>query len=104
MRYASVICFLSLLCISCQSNAPKEQDKFAPTRSSFDTIWNALATHDSNADGYIDSHEFNRFSKDPEVLAKVPENQQLIFEDIDENGDGLISQSELTTLSHRQMW
>ena len=68
------------------------------------TIHNAFTQHDTNADGYLDQHEYNQLQTDPEILrvrqsiAEIVTSGPLLFTEIDENEDGLITLNELTVI------
>lgn len=75
----------------------------------YTTIYDAFSTHDTNADGYIDDHEFVQFQTDPEIVRirkSIPELDSegpLLFVEIDENEDGLINIREMTTITQPLM-
>ncbi|WP_455376474.1 hypothetical protein [Kaarinaea lacus] len=66
------------------------------------TIHDAFSRHDTNADGFLDPHEYDQLQVDPEILrvrkaiAEIVESGPMLFTEIDENDDGYISLNELT--------
>ena len=66
------------------------------------TIHDAFSRHDTNADGFLDPHEYDQLQVDPEILrvrkaiAEIVESGPMLFTEIDENDDGFISLNELT--------
>jgi hypothetical protein len=70
----------------------------------YSTIYDAFSTYDINHDGYIDQIEFQRFQQDPEIIRLRDEIQQssqstpLLFEEIDENDDNVITLEEMTRI------
>ena len=74
-------------------------------RQHFSTIRDAFTSHDTNNDGFLDVHEFAQFQNDPNIVSmrrKVPElanSGPMLFEEIDENGDGLISDNEIQVIA-----
>jgi len=66
------------------------------------TINEAFTRHDTNGDGYLDQHEYDQLQTDPAILqvrkaiADFVESGPLLFSEIDENSDNLISLTELT--------
>lgn len=102
-----------LILISCATNASKKRaDEIGdPSVSSpelrqhFLTIRDAFTRHDTNFDGFLDEHEFAQFQTDPNIVSmrsKIPEladSGPMLFEEIDENGDGLISDNEIQVIA-----
>jgi len=74
-------------------------------RQHFLTIRDAFTRHDTNFDGFLDAHEFTQFQNDPNIVSmrsKIPElanSGPMLFEEIDENGDGLISDNEIQIIA-----
>ena len=70
----------------------------------YSTISDAFSRYDTNGDGYLDEHEFSQLQSDPVIIRirkATPELEKsgpLLFVEVDENGDGLISLNELTVI------
>lgn len=68
------------------------------------TIHDAFTRHDTNADGYLDEHEYVQLETDPQIIrirksiAEIVTSGPLLFTEIDENEDGLITLNELTVM------
>ncbi|WP_455200055.1 hypothetical protein [Kaarinaea lacus] len=102
-----------LVITSCAGNASKKRadeigDPSVPSpelRQHFLTIRDAFNRHDTNFDGFLDVHEFAQFQTDPNIVtmrSKIPEladSGPMLFEEIDENGDGLISDNEIQVIA-----
>lgn len=102
-----------VLITSCATNASKKRaDEIGdPSVASpelkqhFLTIRDAFTRHDTNFDGFLDEHEFAQFQTDPNIVSmrrKIPEladSGPMLFEEIDENGDGRISDNEIQVIA-----
>ena len=71
----------------------------------YTTIYDAFSRYDTNGDGYLDEHEFAQLQTDPKIIAirrSIPElasQGPMLFNEVDEDGDGYISLNELTVIS-----
>ena len=71
----------------------------------YSTIYDAFSRYDTNGDGYLDEHEFAQLQTDPKIVAirrSIPElasQGPMLFNEVDEDGDGKISLNELTVIS-----
>lgn len=100
---------LLALCGACASNHSTEIGD--PSLSSpeqnvhYSTIYDAFSRYDTNADGYLDEHEFAQLQQDPKIVAiraSIPElagQPPMLFNEVDEDGDGNISLNELTVIA-----
>jgi Ca2+-binding EF-hand superfamily protein len=70
----------------------------------YSTVYDAFSRHDTNGNGFIDEHEFHQFQNDPQIvnvrkrIPKVNSSIPLLFNEIDEDGDGKISMDEMTII------
>ena len=67
----------------------------------YSSIHDAFDVHDTDGNGYLDQQEFVQLQNDPAIVRarqKIPEVEMnpFLFEEVDENADGQISQEELT--------
>ena len=98
-----------LVMMSCASN--RAQEIGDPTLTSpamkdhYQTIYDAFSRYDTNGDGFLDEHEFNQLQSDPKITAirnSIPElanSPPMLFNEVDEDGDGRISVNELTVIT-----
>lgn len=100
-----VLTFLLAACASKRSYEIGDPSLTSPAEHQhYLTIHDAFSRHDTNADGYLDRHEYAQLQQDPEILrvrraiTEMVESGPYMFEEVDENGDGLISLTELTVI------
>ena len=88
-------------------NADEIGDPSVPSpelRQHYLTVRDAFTRHDTNFDGFLDEHEFAQFQTDPNIISvrqKISElahSGPMLFAEIDENGDGLISDNEIQVI------
>ncbi|MGD8559614.1 MAG: EF-hand domain-containing protein [Gammaproteobacteria bacterium] len=71
----------------------------------YNTVYDAFTEHDTDGDGYLDEHEFTQLQTDPNIVAmrkSIPElvtEGPMLFTEVDENGDGRISDTELMVIA-----
>lgn len=108
LSYPSFVLLVTLLVSSCASKRSVEIGD--PTLASpeehqhYLTISDAFTRHDTNADSFLDRHEFAQLQVDPAIdrvraaIAEIVESGPLMFEEIDEDEDELITLNELTII------
>lgn len=110
----TMLCFtLMLMSIaSCASNGSQKRaneigDPSVPSpemKQHYQTVYDAFSRHDTNADGFLDEHEFAQLQTDPNIvtmrskIAELANSGPLLFAEIDENGDGRITINELEVI------
>ena len=112
----SLIIIVSIITACASTSSKKRADEIGDPavpspelRQHFLTIRDAFTRHDTNFDGFLDVHEFAQFQTDPNIVAmrsKIPEladSGPMLFEEIDENGDGLISDNEIQIIAQPLM-
>ena len=103
-----IITVLIAMLTACASRKTEEiGDPSLPSpeeKQNYLTIHDAFARHDTNGDGFLDQHEHTQLQNDPEIsrvrksIAELSKTGPLLFEEIDENDDGLITLNELTVI------
>lgn len=103
-----IILLASLLISACASKRSVEiGDPSLPSpeeNQHYLTIYDAFSRHDTNGDGFLDRHEYDQLQADPVIvrvraaIAEIVESGPLMFEEIDENEDELITLTELTVM------
>lgn len=103
-----IVIGLGALLISCASQRTEEIGDPGLTSPEehhhYTTIYDAFSRHDTNGDGYLDRHEYTQLQGDAEILRVqkaievIVKSGPLLFEEIDENEDELISLNELTIM------
>jgi len=74
-------------------------------KENYQTIYDAFTRHDTNFDGFLDEHEFAQLQSDPNIvsmrerIAVLAATGPLMFNEVDENNDGKISETEITVIS-----
>ncbi len=74
------------------------------TKQHYQTIYDAFSRHDTNNDGFLDEHEFAQLQTDPNIvsmrqkIAELANSVPLMFNEVDEDGDGKISETEITVI------
>lgn len=110
-RQIVITCIFSIVLVLLSSCATRQSEEIGDPslpspeeRQNYLTIHDAFTRHDTNADGYLDRHEYAQLQTDPEIMrvraaiVDIVESGPLIFEEIDENEDELITVNELTVI------
>jgi Ca2+-binding EF-hand superfamily protein len=102
------IALAGLMLFSCASKRTQEigdPTVASPeTKQHYQTIHDAFSRHDTNNDGFLDEHEFAQLQSDPNIMrmrqriAELAETGPLLFNEVDEDGDGRISETEITVI------
>jgi Ca2+-binding EF-hand superfamily protein len=102
------ITLATLVLISCASKRSQEigdPTVASPeTKQHYQTIYDAFSRHDTNNDGFLDEHEFAQLQTDPnivrmrQVIPELANSGPLMFNEVDEDGDGRISETEITVI------
>ena len=103
---------VTIMCLAFMSCASKRTQEIGdPTLTSpamkdhYQTIYDAFSRYDTNGDGFLDEHEFTQLQLDPKITAirnSIPELANappMLFNEVDEDGDGRISVNELTVIT-----
>ncbi|WP_455223552.1 EF-hand domain-containing protein [Kaarinaea lacus] len=102
------ITVVSLVLVSCAAKRSHEigdPSVASPeTQQHYQTIYDAFSRHDTNNDGFLDEHEFAQLQTDPNVvrmrqrISELADSGPLMFSEVDEDGDGRISENEITVI------
>ena len=102
------IALTSVVLFSCASKRSQEigdPTVASPeTKQHYQTIYDAFSRHDTNSDGFLDEHEYTQLQSDPNIMrmrqriAELAETGPLLFNEIDEDGDNRISETEITVI------
>lgn len=109
IKTALTFTIASLLLIACAAKRPPEiGDPSVPSpeyKEDYQTIYDAFTRHDTNFDGFLDEHEFALLQSDPNIvsmrerIAELAASGPFMFNEVDENHDGKISETEITVIS-----
>jgi len=109
LKVVTTFIFVSLLLTACASKRSHEiGDPSVPSpeyKEDYQTIYDAFTRHDTNFDGFLDEHEFAQLQSDPNIvsmrerIAVLAATGPFMFNEVDENHDGKISETEITVIS-----
>lgn len=101
----AVVILILVACASQRSQEIGDPTVASPeTQQHYQTIYDAFSRHDTNNDGFLDEHEFAQLQTDPNIvgmrqrIAELAATGPLLFNEVDEDGDGRISETEITVI------
>jgi Ca2+-binding EF-hand superfamily protein len=101
----AAVCLVLLSCTAKRSHEIGDPTLPSPeTKQHYQTIYDAFSRHDTNNDSFLDEHEFAQLQTDPNIvnmrqrIAELASSGPLLFNEIDEDGDNRITNTELTII------